>query len=326
LRKLAKIPLIVIIGTVVVWAGLHIGPSSQRVDAKVFDTLQSFAKGMPSYLFDRNQSDKPRKIKVNGIQTYLTAQQSDDEVSDILDFYAEQYESLQLDPKMLAVVEKLEGNPRTEKIVQGYEVLECMRKHRPFRYQNENFGFWGTFEFQNKSLELSEPEYLERFNKALESGQLGTIGIFRVTLALKRGQGGGSRIINIWTDEDFNLNQLHPDATGDMPGEDIENVPRFAGAWRQLSVQQQNLHTLDRLVVYASKGSVLNHVLYYHSMMAGQGWTTDNVYDEAMKAESRNNIMFYRRKGRESMISIEQDHSNGNIITTIMDRKTLGDA
>lgn len=326
MRKLARIPLIIIISTAVVWGGLHISPSSNQVDAKVFDTLLTFAKGMPSYMFDQDNSAEPRKIKVNGIQTYLTAQHSDDEISDILDFYSEQHESIQLDPKIMEVVEKIEGNFSEDKIVKAYEVLDCMRKNRQFRYQGENFGFWGTFEFRNKYLKLSGAEYLEKLTEAIEDGTLGKIGTFRVTMVLKRGEGGGSRIINIWTDEDFNLNNLHPGATGDMPGEDIKNVPRFSGALRQLSVQQENLATLDRLVVYASEGAVLNHVLYYHSMMASEGWIADESFDKAMKAESRNNIMFYRRKGRECTISIEQDAHSGKIITTIMDRETIRDA
>ena len=322
MRKLARITSIITISTVVVWGGVHVGPSSNQVDAKVFDTLLSFAKGMPDYLFDQGESAEPRRIKVNGIQTYLTVQQSDDAIADILDFYADQYESIQLDPKLMEAAEKIEGDPSADKFVQAHQVLDCMRKDRQFRYEVENYGFWGTFEFRDKNLKLGGVDYLEKLGKAIESGQLGQIGTFRVTMALKRGENGSTRILNFWTDEDFNLNHLHPDDTGDMPGEDIENIPRFVGAVRQLSVAQENQRTLDRVVVYASEGSVINHILYYHSMMANEGWQADPSIEKVIQKQTNANVMFYKRKGRECTISIDPDVDSGKIITTIMDRKT----
>jgi hypothetical protein len=143
-------------------------------------------------------------------------------------------------------------------------------------------------------------------------------------MALKREQNGKTRIVNMWTDKNLNLNSLHPDAWGDMPGEDIENVPRFAGAVRQLSIAQENLKTLDRVVVYESDGSIINHILYYHSMMANEDWQSSVSFDKAMKDQFRSNVMFYKRKGRECSISIDQNIDSGKIITTIMDRKTIG--
>lgn len=323
MRKLARIPLIIIISTVVVWTGLHISPSSNHVDAKVFDALLSFAQGMPNYMFEQGESEEPRKIKVNGIQTYLKVQQSDDAIADILDFYTDQYKPVQLDPTFIEAAEKVEGNPSADKLVKAYHILNCMRKNRHFRYEVDNYGFWGTFEFRDKNLKLGSVEYLEKFTEAIDNGQLGKIGTFRVTMALKRGENSSTRILNFWTDEDFNLDHLHPDASGDMPGEDIENIPRFVGAVRHLSVEQENQLTLDRVVVYESDGSVINHILYYHSMMANEGWQSDSAFEKIIKKQTNGNVMFYKRKGRECTISIVPDVDSGKIITTIMDRKTI---
>lgn len=323
MRKFARITLIIIIGTVCVWGGLHISPSSNQVNAKVFDTLLSFAKGMPDYMFEQGESAEPRKIKVNGIQTYLKVQQSDDAIADILDFYADQYKPLQLDSKLMKAVEKIEGDPSVDKIVKAYQVLDCMRKSRQFRYEVENYGFWGTFEFRDKNLKLGSVEYLEKITEAIDSGQLGKIGTFRVTMALKRGENSSTRILNFWTDDDFDLKNLHPDAAGDMPGEDIENIPRFVGAVRHLSVAQENQQTLDRVVIYGAEGSAINHILYYHSMMANEGWQADSSFEKNLKKPTNGNVMFYKRKGRECTISIDPDADSGEVITMIMDRKTI---
>lgn len=322
MRKITRITLIIIIGTAVVWMGTQFRTSSDEADAKVFDKLFSYTKDMPNYMFEPGDSTKPRKVKVNGNQTYMTVQQSDDDITDIIDFYSDQYDPVQLDPEMVETAEKIEGNTTAAHAAKAYKLLECMLKDQQFRYQGEHFGFWGAFEFRDKSLKLANCEFLKTFNEAIESGQLGKIGTFRVTMALQRGEPGKSRIINFWTDVDFNLNNLHPDSSGDMPGEDIENIPRFFGAVRQLSVEQENLNTLDRVVVYEADGSVVNHILYYHSRMPGEGWHTEPLFEKTMKEQSRDNMMSYKRKGRKCTISIDEDAQSGKIITTILDRKT----
>jgi hypothetical protein len=302
--------------------GIQFRTSSDEADAKVFDKLFSYTKDMPDYLFEQGDNSKPRKVKVNGNQTYLTVQQSDDDITDILDFYAGQYEPVQVDPKFEEAAETIENDPSAGKIATAYKVIKCLGEDQQFRYQGENYGFWGAFEFRDKSLKLASCDFLETLSEAIESGQLGKIGTFRVTMALRRGEAAGSRVVNLWTDEDFNLNNMHPDSSGDMPGEDIENVPRFAGAVRQLSVEQENLHTLDRLVVYEADGSLVSHILYYHSRMPGEGWHVEPLFEKTMKEQSRDNIMYYKRKGRECTISIDEDADTGKIITTVLDRKT----
>ncbi len=323
MRKLLRIISIVFISTAILWMGVNSSPNSNQVEAKVFDTLFSFAKDMPGYMLKPGEDAEPRKIKVNGNQTYLTVQNSDDEIAQILDFYEDQYEPLRLDTQLRQKVEKIEGNHADERLVKAYKVLDCMRKKRQFRYQSENYGFWCTFEFRDKALELASDEYLEKFTEATESGKLGEIGTFRVAMVLKPDDHGKARILNFWTDEDFDLNNLSPDASGDMPGEDIENIPRFAGAIRQLSIAQENRETLDRVVVYESEGSVVNHILYYHTKMANEGWQPVTGYEKNVKMQTKGDTMLYKRSGRECTVSISQDTENGKIITTITDRKAI---
>jgi hypothetical protein len=321
LRKLTRITLIIIIGTAIVWMGMQIRPSPDEAAAKVFDRLFAYAKNMPGYMFEQSNTAEPRKVKVNGNQTYLTVQQSDDGITDILDFYAGQYEPIGLSPEILEAANNIKDDPASAQAVEAFNILKCMRKDQQFRYQGEDYGFWGAFEFRDKNLKLLTCDFVETFSEAIESGQLGEIGTFRVTMALKRSESGGSRIINLWTDEDFNLHNLHADADGNMPGEDIENIPRFAGAVRRLSIEQENMNTIDRLVVYEADGSVVNHILYYHSRMLGEGWYVDPLFEKVMKEQSQNNIMAYKRKGRECTISIDEDADSGRIVTMIVDRK-----
>lgn len=323
MKKAMRFIAIITISTVIVWTGFALKPSPDKVEAKVFDVLQSFAKGMPDYLFGQGQDTEPRKIEVNGMQTFMTVQQSDDEISEILDFYAGQYQPILLDPTMEQSARTIKGGGFADKTTRIYKLLKCMEGKQQVRHESDGLGFLGAFEFHDKKMKIPSGEFIKTFTEAVDSGQLGKIGTFKVTMVLKRDQRSKTQILNFWTDEDLNLNSLRPDALGDMSGEDIENIPRFAGAVRRLSVSQENQLTLDRVVVYASEGSTINHILYYHSMMANEGWHADLSFDKAMKGRSRENVMFYKRKGRECTISIDPDGGSGKIITTIMDRKTI---
>lgn len=322
LRKIGRIFLIINLATAILWMGMQFRPSPDEAIAKVFDRIASYSKIMPDYMFEQDDDSVPRKVKVNGHQTYLTVQQSDDEIHDILDFYAEQYKPIQLDMPSVEAIGDNNGSFTSDQAQSALDVLNCMRKDQHFRYEGDNYGLWGAFEFKDKNLKIASEDYLESLSKAMETGALGKIGTFRVTMAIKRGESGGARIINLWTDEDFNLNNLQPDETGDIPGDDIEDVPRYSGAVRQLSVAQENVHTLDRVVVYEAEGTVVSHILFYHARMRTGGWETDPAFEKVAKEKSIENLMFYRRSGRECNISIDEDMDSGKTITTIMDRKT----
>lgn len=323
MRKIKRAATIIIVSIVVFLLGLSIQPSRHQADAKVFDTLLSYTKAMPDYLFEQQNSAKPRKVNVNGINTYITVQQSDDEVDDILDFYAAQYQPVVLDPQVLQALEAFASDLPADEAVKALKALKRMLGTGQIRHQDENFGVWGAFEFRNAAKMSSNCKFIQTLNDALKNGNIGKIGVFKVTIALRMGQNGKTRIVNMWTDEDLNLKNMHSDGTGDMPGEDIENVSRFAGAVRQLSIAQENLKTLDRVIVYASEGSILNHILYYHSMMASEGWHDESSFEKSVKDQSRGNVMLYKRNERECTISIDQDVDSGKIITTIMDRKPI---
>jgi len=109
-----------------------------------------------------------------------------------------------------------------------------------------------------------------------------------------------------------------------MPGKDIDNVPRYPGSRRQISVNQENRLTVDSVVVYEGEGSINGTILFYHSRMKNAGWKPDKTFDEVMKKKnSSDNLLFYTRKGRECTIHINRDESTGKIVTTVIDRKTI---
>lgn len=277
---------------------------------------------MPEYLFDDKRTSEPRKICINGNTTHLTVGRTEDNIEAVLDFYARQYKPLSIDkptPEMINKTPKEFGDT----LRKTYDYMECLGKLQQFRFQQEGYGFFGTFEFNDPSIELGGCDFSKPFEEVAEKGNLGEIGTGRVVIALRENQNDKTTVLNIWTDKDFNLNNLKPDKFGDMPGKDIDNVPRSPGSRRQLSVEQENRLTKDSVVVYEGEGSVNGTILFYHSRMKNAGWQADKTFDETMKEKSTDNLLFYIRKGRECTIHINEDETTGKIISTVIDRKTI---
>lgn len=304
------------------WFGLHFGPNRDDAAAKVFERLFFFTKAMPGYLFDAETSS-PRKVIVNGNTTYLTVGKTDDRIDAVLNFYARQYKPLPMDRGDEDLLGKVDNEEAKEKLNRMYSLLKCLEPYQHFRMQRDEWGFWGGFEFHDSDLRVGSCEFLERLTRALETGNLGKIGTGRIAIAL-RGEGATkTSVLNLWTDRDFNINNLEPNESGDVAGRDIDNVPRYPGSRRQLSIEQENSRTTDSLVVYEGEGSLASNILFYHSRMKAAGWATDPGFEALTRKEARENLLFYVRKGRECTIQINEDEGTGKMITTVMDRKTI---
>lgn len=321
MQKAIRGAMILFVSMGIAWFGFEVGPHSDNADAKVFEIFFSYTRAMPDYLFESARDTQPRKINVNGNQTLLTVQKSEDGIGKVLDFYAGQYEPLPSVHSGGEAFRALDAPRAQNKLADLYNALDCLKSDRRFRYQTGNYGILGTFEFRDRSLEFGDCEFNRLLSEALETGKLGRLGTFRVTMVMAAGNTGGSTVVNIWTDETFDLNRLYPDAGGDMPGKDVEDVPRFPGALRKLSLEQKNHHSTDRVVIYESDGSPVSHILFYHSRMKSKGWRTDDAFAERMKEKEYDKVMFYKRDGRECMITIEENDQNGRVVTTVTERE-----
>ncbi len=305
------------------WFGHYFGPEHDSAEAKVFEHLLLFTKAMPEYLFDDESTSKPRKIIVNDNTTFLTIGKTEDTIQQVLDFYDKQYK-----PHFPGLnYEKLLRKTHKEDVIILNSIfknyLESVYPPKHYRLQRDNYGFWCTFEFHDHYLNLESEKTFEKIKNNLQDGKLGKLGTGRIVIALKYAEIEKTTIINIWTDRDFNINNLKPNAFGDMSGKDIEGVPRYPGNRRMLTVEQENTRTMDRVVVYEGMGSKSSNILFYHSRMKDEGWNTDQIFEQVMRQQSREDLLFYTRSGRECTIQISEDESTGKIITIVIDRTTI---
>ncbi|KPK31062.1 MAG: hypothetical protein AMK69_01545 [Nitrospira bacterium SG8_3] len=322
MHKIFRIISIIAVCVAIWWFGLHFGVNRDDAAAKVFERLRFFTKAMPGYLFD-DETSTPRKVIVNGNATYLTLGKTDDSVDAVLNFYARQYEPLPMDRVDDGLLEKIDNEEVRGKLNRIYSLLECLEPYQHFRVQRDDWGLWGTFEFHDSDLRIGSCEFVEQLQIASQTGNLGQIGTGRITIALRGDGASKTLVMNLWTDRDFNINNLKPDEFGDMPGKDIDDVPRYPGNRRQLSIEQENSRTVDSIVVYEGEGSLASNILFYHSGMKAAGWATDPGFEALTRKKSMENLLFYARKGRECTIQINEDEGTGKIITTVMDRETI---
>lgn len=323
----AKIMRGVLIGLMAVavgWFGWRVGPRPRPAEAKVFERLVYFTRAMPAYRFDREASSAPRKTRFNGNTAFLTVGTSSDSIAGILDFYEAEYPPTPVQPLDPQAVEMLVAHYDDRRIKESLPVvadfLKCFNSN--VRIERGDWGLWGSFQLHDQSLEIGGEALMTAMQKAFDSGNLGDLGTARIAIAMKDPLSGITKVLNIWTDRDFNLKNLLPDARGDVAGNDIEAVPRYPNSQRVLSMEQENTGTSDRIVAYEGGGSAIGHILFYRSRMKNAGWRADAFFEAQMKKQSQQNILFYRRDDRECMIQIHQDDESRKIITVVVDRKT----
>jgi len=314
-----KALIILMISLAVIWFGQIYGPGENNAEAKVFERIISYTRSIPGYLFDDKNTSEPRKVIVNGSTSYITLGKSKDDISKILDFYAEQFPPQPVKKIEAGILKKIGDKELKTCAIQINKLLDCLRSSQHFRVERNDFGLLGALEFHDPDMILGDEKILKAFEKVAETGEFGKIGTGRIVIALKNSDKTDTRIINMWTDRDFNLHNFIPDDNGDVGGKDIPNVPRYPGSKRILSIEQENTLSIDSLVTYEGGGGVVGTILFYHSRM--KGWKTDPTFEKVMEEQSMKNTMFYTRKGRECTIQILEDEYTGKVITTITNRE-----
>ena len=317
--KIVRVLIACTICVAIIWFGVAFGPGENSAEAKVFERIISYTRSIPGYLFDEQNTSEPRKVIVNGSTSYITLGKSKDDISKILDFYVKQFPPQPVKKIEPGIIKKIGDKELRTCAIQINKLLDCLRSSQHFRVERDDFGLLGVLEFHDRDMMLGDEKILKAFEKMAETGKFGAIGTGRIVIALKNPGTQDTRIINMWTDRDFNLNNFFPDTNGDMAGKDIPDVPRYPGSRRIFSIEQENTLSMDSLVSYEGGGGVVGTILFYHSRM--KEWNTDPIFEKVMEEQSMKNIMFYTRKGRECTIQILEDEYTGKIITTITNRE-----
>jgi len=320
-EKTIRVFLIIIIFIGIAWFGTYFAPfRTQPAEAKVFERLMNFTRAMPNYLFNDAASSDPMEVKVNGNTTYLSVEKTIDDIDSIFDFYENQIPPqpvMQLDFNSHKI-----DNPKAKRSLKAANMLlKLLEPHQYIRMQRDDYGFFGIFEFHDNDLKVGSEAFFKELKGKLETGRIGELGVGRVVMAFKDENQDETTVIKMWTARDFNLNNMIPGPDGDIPGSDIENVARYPGDKRILSLKQENRKTFDRFVCYSGNGSMAGHVLFFHSRMPDAGWTVNTKVEKEIRRQADENLLFFTRTGREVTVQVKPGDTAGEVLTTIIERK-----
>jgi hypothetical protein len=295
------------------------GPSPEPAEAKVFERLLSFTSEMPPYLFEERGKNKPIKVLVNGNTTWLTVAKTNDDIKQVLKFYNDQY----LDQPYLAVskdvLSKVDDKDYEEQLKEINRVNKKMSEYQHFKLVRENYGFLGIVDFQDKENHLGSDEFSKAVEAVEQTGDLGKFATGRLVIAMRGKQANQTTVLNVWTGDNFSLNGFKKDSSGNMPGFNIADVPVHHTNKREFSVEQDNPALLYRLVQYRGDGSLISHVLFFHTKMKANGWKVNPNMEHVLQSANKQNFMFYSKDNRECTIQVEQDKTDSRIRTTVIE-------
>lgn len=120
--------------------------------------------------------------------------------------------------------------------------------------------------------------------------------------------GAGSTLMTILLDANAGVEALAPPRSGDAAGQDVENVPRFPGAVRQVSVD--DLDGSGQVAVYRSGASPTRIRDYYRGRLPGLGWeplAPDHV--AARRAGATPDALFFSRGPQTLAIAADRARS-----------------
>jgi hypothetical protein len=218
--------------------------------ARLGEALLGFGAQL-SKMQDLNANSAPRQLNINGLSMGVLTLSTKLGVGDALDRFQEQcrqHGGLQVPQavanKLRSARNAFDGTIRQEGQNEG--MLACVDSGHP----------------------LTLRELTERLAAFRDSGDLAALGELRYIFA--RRSGVTTTLLVFWTEGSAPLLKIFP-PSGNAPGRDPENVPRFAGSRRVLSATEHGAPY--HLTLYkAEKQSPATLCSWYHGALTAGGW------------------------------------------------------
>ena len=260
--------------------------------AAVFDRLLTLGQRMAPYLDDGRNSEKPRRLHLNGVHLWLSVGHTSHRMAEVRDFYLERYAE----------------RGELKKVSEDLRRRQLWPKQAPALNQ---FSFGDDDRGGVAALDYGEPLSLQglkaRVERFAKSGDLSDIGQLRYAYFEKSDE--GTRIVTLWTDDHFRLSDLLPTGHRDAPGTDLEKVPRLQGSVRTLSASEEGF--AERAVVYETNSSPAAAIAFYRSTMPTLGWREDEDFKQ------QDAVHYFGEAGRELVISFSSDRPSATTVAVV---------
>lgn len=269
--------------------------------ASIVERLLGIGQRMAPFLDDIHGTEAPRELHVNGARMWVAAGHTPQQPALVRQWYAERYAG---------------KGTATDLISHQLAALKVLPRGTDGMHQatfgDDRQGGMAAIDLGNHVTMQSLKQVLAQ----LASGKIGEVGHLRY-LYYERTSDGGTRYLTIWTDDTFDLGKLLPDeASGDVPGRDIDGVPRYPGTVRVLSSDERGRS--GQLAVFTGGGSPELAQAFYDARMRTLGWQADPHYSVAAADQGLRSTRWMNAQGREVVVDLSDDHDGqGVTVTTI---------
>jgi len=263
--------------------------------------LLGIGQRMAPFLDNARGVEAPREVHVNGLRLWVAAGHTDHRPDEVRRWYAERYAG---------------KGSATDTMT---EALKSIKVLPPSVTGLSQATFGDDRMGGMAALDLGEHVDIRMLQNALRklvTGKIGEAGHFRY-LYYERNESGGTRYLTVWTDDKFDLTKLLPSGNEDVPGRDIEDVPRYPGSVRVLSGDERG--RAAQMAVYSGPGSAETAALFYYARMRTLGWQADPHFASAAERQGLHSSHYMNAKGHEVVVDLApEERESGRLAITVI--------
>lgn len=289
-------------------------PETARADVyETFPAGSAAEPRVPRYIGSFEGDGRVQEVEINGNRLFYTNTMTSHRVKEVLDYYESLYRKpeVRLAPGAIGRSPAF-THPLVRKAMKDFEDALNRQQSRVVRMEG---GGWGLLSY----LDMGTGDFLSAWatkGEALtRSGNLDIMGVSKSVIAVEEAE-NKTTILTFWSGPNFNLYNLIP-IDGDAEGEDIPDFPRMEGDRRLFSTRETDSSAQVRMGVYEAPGSKAQCLLYYLDALRAAGWTKNTLYEKVDVELNNNSTMFYAKRGRELLISFNENDPAKTTVTVI---------
>ncbi|UCD84715.1 MAG: hypothetical protein JSU92_00570 [Deltaproteobacteria bacterium] len=139
-------------------------------------------------------------------------------------------------------------------------------------------------------------------------------------LAFKDKRNGEVSYFNFFTDGSFGPEGFLYDRNGDAPGRDPDDVPRYPGSRRVMTIETERNKGQGVTLIYENPGSLVGNKLYYRTAFRRKGWEVDPSFEEGLNKRDLG-LLFFKKPKKECFISLEENRGRGGVNAIVVCRE-----
>jgi hypothetical protein len=268
--------------------------------ASVMERLLGLGQRMAPFMDNARGIEAPRELHVNGLRIWAAAGTTEQAPATVRRWYAERYAGK--GTAMDVATDALKAAKMLPPSVSGLTQSQ---------FGDDHAGGMAAIDLgQGVTMKA-----LGQMIGKLAAGKIGEVGHLRY-MYYERTPTGGTRYLNVWTDDQFDLTKFLPSGSDDAPGRDLEDVPRYPGTVRVLSADERGKP--GQMVVYTGNGSPETAAMFYDARMRSLGWQSDPSFAKTAEEQGLRSRRFLNGKGHEVVVDLsDADKGQGLTVTAI---------